>query len=225
MDSGWVRKRTYVDTATASWGQVTPLPFVGADEELLEALHNGHPGAARAFYDRYSDVVDRILSRVIGPHEKLPDLIEEAFVRALAGVGGVQDPSRLPGFVAVAAARTARRHLRRRARGRVWAQLQRTRRHELDGAAARPTDAIARASQAVYDVLDELPVDERIALALRVIDAMPPAEIAETVDTSLGRLKRRLRRAEARFLTAARRNQVLRPWLDRGSRWSLPTPG
>src|SRR5215471_875701 len=39
MDSGWVRKNSYEGTAASiSRGHVTPLPFVGSDEELLEAL-------------------------------------------------------------------------------------------------------------------------------------------------------------------------------------------
>src|SRR4051794_29782932 len=55
------------ESALSSWGHVTPLPFVGSDEDLIEALDKGHPGAANAFYDRYAEVVDRILSRVVGP--------------------------------------------------------------------------------------------------------------------------------------------------------------
>src|SRR4051812_21229445 len=100
MDSGWVRQNGSRDkrhrasgsesgesgesgseseSALSSWGHVTPLPFVGSDEDLIEALDKGHPGAANAFYDRYAEVVDRILSRVVGPDADLPELIQEAF--------------------------------------------------------------------------------------------------------------------------------------------------
>jgi RNA polymerase sigma-70 factor, ECF subfamily len=227
MDSGWLRKSTYDDSVTSSsWGQVTPLPFFGADDELLEALHKGHPGAGRAFYDRYADVVDRILSRVIGPDDDHPELIEQTFLRALAAIGGVRDSARLSGFVTAMAVRTARGHLARQTSGRLWGLLPgRRARRALDGGPSRPSDALTRAMHALYAVLDELPVDERIALSLRLIDAMPPAEIAEVSGVSVRRLRRRLRRAEARFVSAARRSPVLRPWVDRATRWSLPTLG
>lgn len=242
MDSGWVRKNTYATTSSSaggSWGQVTPLPFFGPDEELVEALRKGHPGAAKAFYDRYSDIVDRVLSRVVGAHDDaIPDLMQDAFLRAIAGIGRLRDPSRLQVWVATAAVSAARAHLQRRSgslgASRVIERLARLLRGTASRSeprtdervrAARANDALSRAMYAFYDVLDAMPVEERIALALRVIDAMPLAEIAEVNRVSIGQLKRRLRRAEARFVLGARRAAVLRPWLDRGSRWTLPILG
>jgi RNA polymerase sigma-70 factor (ECF subfamily) len=223
MDSGWVRKNRF-EPEPSSWGQVTPLPFVGSDDELLEALHKGHPGAAKACFDRYAEMVDRILTRVLGPQQddEIPALIETTFRRAIAGAARVQDPARLQGWVGTVAVTVARRHLQRRGRRRFWGRL-------LGGraplAAARPGDGLSRAAHSLYAIFDGMPVDERLVLALRLIDAMPPAEIAEVTGSSLGRLKRRSRRAEARFLSVARRDPVLGPWLDRGARWSLPTLG
>jgi RNA polymerase sigma-70 factor (ECF subfamily) len=223
MDSGWVRKNSYEGIAASiSRGHVTPLPFVGSDEELLEALCKGHPGAAKAFYDRHAEVVDRILSRLVGPDEDVADLIHRAFLRAIAGVGRLRDPARLQGWLAQAAVSVARAHLRQRARARRWARV--LRRPLFDGT-PRAGDALSRAMQGLYAVLDGMPVEERLVLALRVVDAMPPAEIAEVTGVSPGRLKRRWRRAEARFLAVARKDASLGPWLDRGSRWSLPTLG
>lgn len=233
MDSGWVRKDTYATTSSSEtssngWGQVTPLPFFGSDEELVEALRKGHPGAANAFYDRYADVVDRVLARLVGPDdESVPDLIHEACLRAIAGIGRLRDPSRLPIWVSTAAVAVARAHLRRRSRVTLAERLRGIRPPEIEehGHAPRGTDPLGRAMYAVYDVFATMPVEERIVLALRVIDAMPLAEIAEVNRVSIGQLKRRLRRAEARFVGAAREIPVLRPWLDRGSRWTLPILG
>ena len=232
MDSGWLRKDSFDGGATSSasaWGQVTPLPFVGADEDLVEALRKGHPGAATAFYDRYADVVDRILSRIVGAHhddDAMPDLIHTAIVAAIAGVGRLRDPARLQSWVATVSVNVARGHLRRHARGRFYTRL--LGRRPLDAAgsgAARAGDGFGRAMLSVYQILDTLPVEERIVLALRIVDAMPLAEIAEVTRLSLGRLKRLLRRAENRFMATARGNPALRPWLEKGSRWSLPTLG
>jgi RNA polymerase sigma-70 factor, ECF subfamily len=231
MDSGWLRKSIYAaSSADSSLGRVTPLPFVGPDDELVEALRKGHPGAAKAFYDRYADIVDRVVWRILGGEDDVPALIQETFLRAIAGVERLRDSASLQTCVVAAAVATARSHLRRRARGRFYARLRSPRSVPFDAGAERArltrvTDPLDHAMQAFYDVLETLPVEERIVLALRVIDAMPLAEIAEVNRVSLGRLKRRLRRAEARFVSAARQNALLRPWLDRGSRWILPTLG
>src|SRR4051812_42079239 len=175
MDSGWVRKGEYAPSAASgsAWGRVTPLPFVGPDEELVEALRKGHPGAAKAFYDRYADVVDRVLFRVLGGDDALPDLIEASFLRAIAGVGRLRDPARLQTWVASAAVMVARAHLRRRARARLaarWRGVRPDAEVDVGPGTPRAADTVGRAMLSVYDVLDALPVDERIVFALRVID-------------------------------------------------------
>jgi RNA polymerase sigma-70 factor (ECF subfamily) len=225
MDSGWLRKNSYDTSADApTWGHVTPLPFVGSDEGLLEALHKGHPGAAKAFYDRYAEVIDRILGRILGAGaaDDMPELIEVSFLRAIAGIARLRDPARLQAWVSAAAIGAARAHLRRRARERTWERM--IGRRPVDGP-SRSNDGLGRATNALYAVLDRMPVDERIVFALRVLDAMPPAEIAEVTGASPGRLRRRSRRAEARFVAFARKSPVLGPWLEKGARWSLPTLG
>jgi RNA polymerase sigma-70 factor (ECF subfamily) len=229
MGSGWLRKNIYAaPSADSSLGRVTPLPFVGPDEDLVEALRKGHPGAAKAFYDRYADIVERVVWRILGGEDDVPALIHEAFLRAIAGVERLRDSASLQTSVVAAAVATVRSHLRRRARGRFLARLHAPRPQALEGTVervrpARVADPLHHAMEAFYDVLGTLPVEDRIVLALRVVDAMPLAEIAEVNRVSLGRLKRRLRRADTRFVVAARQNTLLRPWLDRGTRWTLPT--
>jgi len=45
---------------------VTPLTFARSDDELIDALRSGHPGAAAVFYDRYATSVHRTLQSVLG---------------------------------------------------------------------------------------------------------------------------------------------------------------
>jgi RNA polymerase sigma-70 factor (ECF subfamily) len=71
-----------------------------------------------------------------------------------------------------------------------------------------------------YLVLNELPADERIAFALRFIDGMELVELAEACCTSVATVRRRLRRAEERFVRKARRYPVLSARIEGGSRWS-----
>ena len=54
-----------------------------------------------------------------------------------------------------------------------------------------------------------LPLDERMAFALRYIDGMTLPDAAEASERSLATVKRRLARAEKKFLEAASQRPVL----------------
>ena len=94
-----------------------------------------------------------------------------------------------------------------------WSELPEV---EAPAAADEELEALRR----TYAILDELPADERIALALRVIDGMDLADVAAACGVSLATIKRRLQRAEAAFLERARREPSLEGWLEGGARWT-----
>ena len=73
----------------------------------------------------------------------------------------------------------------------------------------------------MYEILDRMPIKERVAFALRFIDGMTLPDAAEACETSLATLKRRLSRAERRFVEAARRRPNLESWLEDGTRWNV----
>ena len=86
---------------------------------------------------------------------------------------------------------------------------------------ASPGDASgSEALRATYAVLEKLPADERIAFALRFVEGLELTQVAEACAVSLATIKRRLAKAEARFLALAGRQPALEPWLSGGGRWS-----
>ncbi len=74
--------------------------------------------------------------------------------------------------------------------------------------------------RATYRVLDTLPDDERMAFSLRFISEMQLTEVAEACRVSLATVKRRLARAEKRFVEAAKEHPSLRERLTHGGRWA-----
>src|SRR5512138_2383950 len=75
------------------------------------------------------------------------------------------------------------------------------------------------AVRATYRVLDTLPDDERMAFSLRFISEMQLTEVAAACRVSLATVKRRLARAEKRFVEAAKDHPALRERLAHGGRW------
>lgn len=197
---------------------VTPLTFVGDDAALVEALRAGHPGAAAALYDRYAAPVRLTLRAILGPDDEIPDLQQEVFIRALDRIGGLREVERLGAWLSTIAVFVARAQIRVRSRRR-WLSIfspERTRPQQLE----QPSSDARRALREIYSLLDEMPVDQRMAFVLRHVHGTTLPEAAEVCETSLATLKRRLARAELRFLEAVRERPELTHWLEEGTRWT-----
>jgi RNA polymerase sigma-70 factor (ECF subfamily) len=199
---------------------VRPLGTVRDAEALLDGLRAGEPWAKAALFERYGPQVQRQLRKLLGPQPSLevPDLIHDVFVRALAAIHQLRDASALRSWMQAITLRTAYRALRvQRARRwlRFWEPIEATE-LPVDAVDGEVLDAYKR----TYAVLDRMPAAERIVFALRHIDGMELSPIAVACEVSLATVKRRLAKAEQRFAAAARRDEVLRGWLQEGSRWT-----
>lgn len=202
--------RRYSSYSSASSSVVRPLRFVGDDSDLVAALRARHPGATDALYERFGDHVLRVLARIIGVDAELPELLHDTFIEAFSGIGSVKDGTRLKAWVTSVAVYTARGCLRRRRRRR-WLKFWDP--EDVPEQEVQTTDVEAReALRATYAVLDELPIELRIAFALRFIDGMEIAEVAEVLNVSMSTAKRRLVRAEARFAVHAEKYPEIAEW-------------
>jgi RNA polymerase sigma-70 factor (ECF subfamily) len=197
---------------------LTPLTFVGDDRALVDALRAGHPGAAAALYDRHAAQIRLTLRSILGPDDDIPDLLQEVFIRALDRVDALRDVNRLASWLTGIAVFVGRAQIRLRSRRR-WLRFFSPERTEPQQREQPSSDA-RRALREVYAVLDRMPADERMAFVLRYIHDTTLVEAAEACETSLATIKRRLSRAEKRFLEAVRRQPVLAEWLEEGTRWA-----
>lgn len=201
-------------------GIVLPLAFSGDEAALLAALRAQHPGAKAAFFNRHAAYVERVITRVIGVDHELSDILQDAFLNALSSLHTLRDAGALRSWLAQIAIHTARKVLRSRSRRR-WLRLFVNQADEKSAERATSATDLAtlRALAAVYAVLEELPPDEHIAFALRFIEGMEVTEVAAACRISLSTAKRRLQRAEQRFVRKAQRRPELEEWLERGERW------
>jgi RNA polymerase sigma-70 factor, ECF subfamily len=198
---------------------VTPLTFIGDDGELLRALRARHPGAVAVLYDRHASHVHRALRSALGPDADLPDLVQDVFIRAMAGISELEDLARVRSWLTTIAVFTARAHIRRRVRRNFLGLFspQRTSLTQVEPASLEARSALRQ----TYAVLDELPVNERLAFTLRFVHGMTLPEAAEACAVSLATFKRRLARAEHGFFERAREVPALAAWLKEGTRWNL----
>jgi RNA polymerase sigma-70 factor, ECF subfamily len=192
-----------------TYGRHTPL----TDIALLEGLQNGERAAQAAFFDAYEPVVRRVLVRILRDSVDVADALQDTFVRTFRSASQVKDGLALRGWVLRVAESVALDQLRRRmrmcARGEASTDT-------LDVPVDDASLELRVAVRDTYRVLDRLPQQERFVFAMRYIDGMDLAQLADVEGVSLATIKRRLSRAEARFRTLARRQPGLAEWVDPG---------
>jgi RNA polymerase sigma-70 factor (ECF subfamily) len=146
-------------------------------------------------FTRFSPYVARIGLRLLGRNEEVDDLVQEVFLAAFKQRESLRDLGAAKGWLAVV--RTARRQLRRR-RLRQFVGLDGgTVPLELQDQTLSPDDHALLTR--VYQILDHMNVNDRLAWSLRHIEGEKLEQVAERCGCSLATAKRRIVAAHARL--------------------------
>jgi RNA polymerase sigma-70 factor (ECF subfamily) len=163
---------------------------------LVHALRTGEPGAAGELFDRYGLAIQRVLVRIVGDDPEGSDLLHDTFLRALDHIGELRNPRALKSWLNRMAVFTAQEWIRERRRmGQPRSPDSAPERFSVS-----PTPESRQAIRAFYAIMDRLPEDERAAFILRFVEEMELTEVAEACGVSLSTARRRIRRAEQRFI-------------------------
>jgi RNA polymerase sigma-70 factor (ECF subfamily) len=223
--------RRPVDPAATRGGGPAKMAFVAsralqelyADDAALVAALRGGDGRARILLvERFEPLVERLVAGALGIDAETPDVVQDVFVAVLEGIHNLKEASALRGWIATLAVFTARGRIRRRRR---WRWIRFVAPEEVpEVPVAGPQGETHEAVRATYAILESFPADERLAFSLRFISEMQLTEVAEACRVSLATVKRRLARAEKRFVEAARRHPALHERLTRSDRWGAEEP-
>jgi RNA polymerase sigma-70 factor (ECF subfamily) len=196
---------------SAPRGRLLRLPLPESDAALVAAVQAGRDDGREELVRRCGPDVERVLYRVLGPDPELEDVAHEVFVAAFLSLDQLRNPHALRSWLVGIAIRKARKLIARRKR---WSFIRSVAPNDLPEHEASTSSAdVSDALRSTYRVLAQLPVDDRIAFALRQVDGMELNAVAEVTDVSLATVKRRIVRARRRFVQLARKSEVLAPWL------------
>lgn len=184
-----------------------------APTELAEALRAGDPTAVARLFDKYGKHVERVLIRTIGRDGEMDDMVQDVFLGAYRSGPKYQgNDEQLKAWISRIAVFTARGYLRKRKR-RWWLRsADPEQMPELTSKEASPH--IQEVLRRTYAAMDKMDPDLRIPLALRELEKLELAEIADACDCSVSTVKRRLNRARKAFDRLAKRDPILRDWLE-----------
>lgn len=181
------------------------LPRVTTDDddplELVVRLRAGETSALAEAYDRHHAGVRGFARRLLGDVEAAEDLVHDVFVALPRAIRGYRGRAPLRAFLLGIAANLCHRHVRRAVRRRALAgELPRP------VALAAPSEARTRAelAAALQRAMDQLPVDQRVAFTLVVVEERPGREVAEVLGLGEVTLRTRVARARERLRAALR---------------------
>jgi RNA polymerase sigma-70 factor (ECF subfamily) len=187
---------------------------VGGETDLAVRLGRLDRAAWKSFYLGHRRLVTAVVAASVGYGAGLDDVVQEVFMTAVRLVrsGRVRlrgDPAGLRAWLLAITRRVARTE----ARGRSRADARRIE-YDGKGAGAAPADPVLVQTLArARELVGRLPERLRVVWVLRRLEHMTVEEVARATDMSPATVKRRLGRAEERFLRLAMRDPVVRDYL------------
>ena len=171
-------------------GMRTPLRVVSPDGDPA-------PLSDVELFQRFAPYVAKIGLSILGRESDVDDLVQDVFVAALSQRSQLRDPGAIKGWLATVAVRTARRKLRmRKVRAFVGIDEESP---ALELRDRRPSPENEALLGKVYDILDTLPVEQRLAWTLRHVEGEKLEAVAERCGCSLATVKRRIDAAHTRL--------------------------
>ena len=182
------------------------------DNTVADALRAGDGRAIAQLFDRYGAHIERVLVRTIGRDTEMEDMVQDVFLGAYRSGPNYQgNDEQLKAWVSRIAVFTARGYLRKRKR-KWW--LRSSDPGQMPEQSSRePSPHTAEVLRRTYAALAQMDAELRIPFALRELESMELAEIADSCDCSLSTIKRRLARARKAFVRLAKKDPILRDWL------------
>jgi RNA polymerase sigma-70 factor, ECF subfamily len=141
----------------------------------------------------YSGYVASLALRLLGRRDDVDDVVQEVFLAALKGIAKLRDPVAIKAWLGTVTARVVARRLRIRRFCSLFGLEKSGQEAELAIGATQEQAALVRR---IYEILDELPVDLRIAWTLRHVQGEQLDAVAAIGGCSLATAKRRIAAAQ-----------------------------
>ncbi len=147
-------------------------------------------------FERYHRYVAGIAVRLMGRDDSdVDDVVQDVFWLASRRLSRITDMASAKGWLAVVTTRTVRRKLVRRRFRRLFHVDSPAPDVPAPGASPEEHATLRR----VYEVLDSLPVDQRLAWSLRHLEGEQLEAVASACGCSLATAKRRIEAASVRI--------------------------
>jgi RNA polymerase sigma-70 factor (ECF subfamily) len=164
------------------------------DATLVERAREGDEQAFASIYRRHSRYVAGVVLRLMGDASELDDVVQDTFVAAARGLGGLKEPEKVRSWLVTIAVRRVHRRLGQRSRRRLLGM------EIARNAASFVSDPRTRREvDELYDVLGRIPPKLRVPWVLARVEGESLPKVAEACGVSLATVKRRVAEADTRI--------------------------
>lgn len=195
------------------------------DEALLVARsQHGDVNAFNSLVLRYQQTTYNVILRMLGDPDLAADITQDAFLAAFRAISSFHQGSSFRAWLLRIASNLACDHWRRTNRHRVESLDLLTDEDEQPPAnlltslaetnpELNPEESLltSELQQLISRGLQELPLDQRIAVILCDVQGLSYEEIASTTETSLGTVRSRIARGRARLRSYLYKHRELLP--------------
>jgi RNA polymerase sigma-70 factor, ECF subfamily len=172
------------------------------DIALVRRVQAGDKSAFDMLVRKYQQKIINLVSRYIKDHSEVLDVTQEAFIKAYRALKNFRGDSAFYTWLYRIAINTAKNHLVARGRRTPVTDID-AQDAELYGIAeglkehASPERIMLTEEirSAVFEVIDHLPDDLKMAIRLRELEGMSYEQIAEVMDCPVGTVRSRIFRA------------------------------
>jgi RNA polymerase sigma-70 factor (ECF subfamily) len=172
------------------------------DQELVERVQRGDKNAYNLLVTKYQHKVANLVSRYVRNQSDVPDLVQEAFIKAYRALANFRGESAFYTWLYRIAVNCAKNHsvaLGRKPPGTDIdvddAEFYDTGEALRENASPEKILLTEEIKKVIFDTMEQLPEDLRLAINFRELEGLSYEEIAVVMDCPVGTVRSRIFRA------------------------------
>ena len=172
------------------------------DQQLVERVQRGDKNAFNLLVTKYQNKVANLVSRYVRNHSDVPDITQEAFIKAYRALPNFRGDSAFYTWLYRIAVNCAKNHMVASGRKPPGSDVEIEDAEFYDGGEALRENAspekvllTSEIKKVVFDTIEQLPEDLRTAINLRELEGLSYEEIATIMECPVGTVRSRIFRA------------------------------
>ncbi|MBE8168186.1 MAG: RNA polymerase sigma factor RpoE [Shewanella sp.] len=186
-----------------------------SDQQIIERVQHGDKQAYNLLVQKYQNKVMSLISRYVRNQADVADVAQEAFIKAYRALPNFRGESAFYTWLYRIAVNTAKNYLVSQGRKAPANDIDVEEAEYYDGSDALKEFASperlllsGEIKKAIFDTLDTLPEELRMALTLRELEGMSYEDISQIMECPVGTVRSRIFRAREAV------DKVLKPMLE-----------
>ncbi|NMP29970.1 RNA polymerase sigma factor RpoE [Thalassotalea sp. M1531] len=172
------------------------------DQELVEKVQRGDKGAFNLLVKKYQIKVSSLVSRYVKNQADVPDIVQEAFIKAYRALPNFRGESAFYTWLYRIAVNCAKNHMVAGSRKPPSTDVEVEDAEFYEGGDALRENAspervllTEEIKRVVFETMEQLPEDLRLAINFREIEGLSYEEIATIMECPVGTVRSRIFRA------------------------------